>query len=169
MFHLQNMSFILIFKNKYFQTHGLENMWDLLSDGCNILTDDIVTVYWQKNITPWYMRWGVSPRNVSDHIWLKMGRSTVKLEILYCCNKKQIMNYLHHRHLIAFIASFKGWTICWIIGSRAQPRYWPVHFRAAVKALGGWKVQTQNMKLNVCHNYMKVKLVLVTEEGCHWQ
>ncbi len=30
------MASILIFKNKYFQTHGLQNMWDLLSDVWNL-------------------------------------------------------------------------------------------------------------------------------------
>ncbi len=47
-FSQKQMSFILIFKNKYFQTHGLQNMWDLLNDFWNLLTDANFTVYWWK-------------------------------------------------------------------------------------------------------------------------
>ncbi len=43
------MSFILIFKNKYFQPHGLQNMWNLLNDCCKVLTDAIFTTYLQNH------------------------------------------------------------------------------------------------------------------------
>ncbi len=56
----QKLSFILIFKRKYFQTQTCkQNIWDLLNDGWNLLTYAIFTdrkaifvVYWWKELSP---------------------------------------------------------------------------------------------------------------------
>ncbi len=41
-FLANKMCFILILKNKYFQIHGLQNMWDWLNDGWNYLPNAIL-------------------------------------------------------------------------------------------------------------------------------